>query len=88
MSFLNQGFKLGSLSCLVTSSFEIQRKRRISFSVIVALKQYSIYMYMDVFKLQAYCFAGDTLLEQDQCGKAIRALRESDKCSCLFLASC
>ncbi|XP_029198852.2 BRO1 domain-containing protein BROX-like [Acropora millepora] len=27
----------------------------------------------------AYCFAGDTFLEQDQCGKAIRALRESDK---------
>ena len=29
--------------------------------------------------LQAYCFSGDTLLEEDQCGKAIRALRESDK---------
>lgn len=27
----------------------------------------------------AYCFSGDTLLEEDQCGKAIRALRESDK---------
>lgn len=31
------------------------------------------------YQAYAYCFAGDTLLEQDQCGKAIRALRESDK---------
>lgn len=27
----------------------------------------------------AYCFAADTFLDEDQCGKAIRALRESDK---------
>ena len=30
--------------------------------------------------LQAYCFCGETLLAEDQCGKAIRAMQESDKC--------
>lgn len=41
------------------------------------------------FLLQAYCFAADTFLDEDQCGKAIRALRESDKCNyTLFLNLC
>jgi hypothetical protein len=29
---------------------------------------------------QAYCFCGEKLLGQDQCGEAIRALQESQAC--------
>ncbi|PFX18564.1 BRO1 domain-containing protein BROX-like [Stylophora pistillata] len=31
------------------------------------------------YQSYAYCFCGETLLDEDQCGKAIRALQESDK---------
>lgn len=31
------------------------------------------------YQSYAYCFSGETLLGEDQCGKAIRALQESDK---------
>ena len=34
--------------------------------------------------LQAYCFCGETLLDEDKCGEAIRALQESDKCKFLM----
>ena len=61
----------------------------IMFVIIIIITIIIIILLLLLLLLQAYCFAGDTFLEQDQCGKAIRAVRESDKCSyndtCIFV---
>lgn len=32
-----------------------------------------------MFNFEAYCYLGESLLEQEKCGEAIRALEESEK---------